>query len=530
MLTHSTRRWLAGLGVAGAFVAASASPAIADPAAEFDLYFQDVTVAADSPGVVRGPKLFGSEPTVLNEVTVRYDYRSLADKITLAGDTGNDCSADDAGVLVCTEPFPVVVDELYGGFLGDVIIAPTDKAATGDAGELKVSLQTAGKDVANYVSRIRVGEGVDLAGGPETQVKAAPGAAFQAPLTVRNVGKTDIEGVVALFDNDYGIRTKERFDNCYYAEDFLFACEFDEKIPVGEGATTTLNYELAKDTYAPSTEFGDIWFMTTGDFEDFAGVREEAGAKAARLGTGKTLSLTQAPGASRARAMQTDTDPSNNHSALRVEVTGKNGTDLEAVGAKFTGAKGAVVTAALGFRNNGPATLEYIRTETDVTFVDVTVPTGTTAVEVPAECAPRTGEDAEWEDAGTPGAAEYRCYPGPFAPAGQELTGEFKFRIDKVIANATGAVKVNVPCECEGGFYADLKPANDTAKILVNASGDQGDQGDQDGSGGQGGDDGGALPITGQSTGLIAGIGALLLAAGVGGYLVAKRRRTRFVA
>ncbi|MEU7802806.1 LPXTG cell wall anchor domain-containing protein [Micromonospora arborensis] len=35
---------------------------------------------------------------------------------------------------------------------------------------------------------------------------------------------------------------------------------------------------------------------------------------------------------------------------------------------------------------------------------------------------------------------------------------------------------------------------------------------------------------SGQSTGLIAGLGALLLAAGVGGYLVAKRRRTRFVA
>ena len=30
MLTHSTRRWLAGIGVAGAFVAASATPAVAE--------------------------------------------------------------------------------------------------------------------------------------------------------------------------------------------------------------------------------------------------------------------------------------------------------------------------------------------------------------------------------------------------------------------------------------------------------------------------------------------------------------------
>ncbi|MFD2763969.1 LPXTG cell wall anchor domain-containing protein [Micromonospora eburnea] len=36
--------------------------------------------------------------------------------------------------------------------------------------------------------------------------------------------------------------------------------------------------------------------------------------------------------------------------------------------------------------------------------------------------------------------------------------------------------------------------------------------------------------MTGTATGLIAGIGALLLAAGVGGYVIARRRKTRFVA
>ncbi|GAB3949046.1 LPXTG cell wall anchor domain-containing protein [Micromonospora vulcania] len=521
MLTHSTRRWLAGLGVAGAFVAASASPAAAAPAAEFDLYFQDVTVAADSAGVIRGAAVFGSEPAVLNEVTVRYDYRSLASKITLAGDVGNDCSADGDAVLVCTEHSPLVVDENFGGFPGGVVIAPTDKAATGDAGALKISLQTAGKEVANHTSQIRIAEGVDIAAGPDTTVKATPGGAFQAPLTVLNVGKTDVLGVVAFFDTDYGIRTEERFNNCYYDEDFLLACEFDG-IPAGEGGTATLNYELAKDTYAPGSQFSGIWLMTPTDFEELNGVRKAAGAGATHRGTGKALALTPVPGKRGARALQTDVDPTNNQSSVTVEVTGKNGADLAAVGATFTGAKGAVVTAALGFHNNGPATLDHLRSESDVTFVDVTVPSGTTAVEVPFECAPRTGKDAEWGEAGTPGAAEYRCYPGPFAPAGEELTGEFKFRIDKVIANAAGTVKVNVPCECEGGFYADLKPANDTAKILVNAA-------DGGNGGGQGGD-GGALPITGQSTGLIAGLGALLLAAGVGGYLVAKRRRTRFVA
>ncbi|MET8229384.1 LPXTG cell wall anchor domain-containing protein [Micromonospora sp. NPDC005298] len=520
MLTHSTRRWLAGLGVVGAFVAASASPAVADPAPEFDLYFQDVTVAADSAGVVRSPTLYSNESTVLNDVSVRYDYRSLAGKITLAGERSDDCAADGEGVLLCRESLPLTVDELYGGFFNQIVIAPTDKAATGDSGQLKISVKTADREVASYTSRVRVGEGVDLQAGPDATATAAPGGKFQAPLAVFNAGTTEIDGFVVLFDNDYGIRTTERFDNCLYSEDFLFACEFDQKIPTSTGLATTLNYELAKDTYAPGREYGGAWFMTPADFEDLLGVREEAGAEQARRGTGKTLSLKTVSSARMARAAQTDTDPDNNISGLRVDVTGKNGADLEAVGATLTGKKGAVLTAALGFRNNGPATLDYIRSDSQVTYVDVTVPTGTTAVEVPIECAPRTGDDAEWGEAGTPGAASYRCYPGPFAPAGEELTGEFSFRIDKVVANASGTVKVNVPCECEGGFYADLKPANDTAKILVNAGSGQG--------GGEG--DGGALPITGESTGLIAGIGALLLAAGVGGYLVAKRRRTRFVA
>ncbi|MFF5200926.1 LPXTG cell wall anchor domain-containing protein [Micromonospora parva] len=526
MLTHSTRRWLAGLGVAGAFVAASATPAFAAPAAEFDLYFQDVTVAADSAGVVRSPSLYSSESTVLNEVSVRYDYSSLAGKITLAGESGNDCAADGDGVLLCREQVPVTIDELFGGFFGEVVIAPTDKATNGDTGELKISLKAAGKDIASYTSRVRVGEGVDLQGGPDTTVTAAPGGKFQAPVTVFNVGTTEVDGVVAMFDTDYGIRTKERFDNCLYAEDFLFACIFDEKIPASAGATATFNYELATDTYAPGRENSYAWFMTPADFEDLLAIRDEAGAEKARRGNGKTLSLKAVSAARAARAVQTDTEPNNNFSGLAVDVTGKNGADLEAVGATLNGKKGAELTAALGFRNNGPATLDYLRSEANVTYVDVTVPTGTTAIAVPMECAPRTGNDVEWPEAGSPGAGEYRCYPGPFAPAGETLTGEFTFRIDKVIANATGTVKVNVPCECEGGFYDDLKPANDVAKILVNAAGGTGGgDGDGDGDG-----DGGSLPITGQSTGLIAGLGALLLAAGVGGYLVAKRRRTRFVA
>ncbi|WP_433346158.1 LPXTG cell wall anchor domain-containing protein [Micromonospora sp. CA-111912] len=518
MLKHSTRRWLAGLGVAGAFVAASATPAFAAPEADIELYFQNVTVAPDSPGTSRAVRLYAEEATVLPDVAVRYDYRSLAGKITLTGDGTADCTAPEEGVLVCKETWDVPLDESYGGQADPVSIVPTDKAKTDDSGDLKISLQVAGRERARYTSRIRIGEGVDLAGGPSSEFVVKPGGAFEAPLVVSNVGEKAVKGVVAFFDLNYAIRTKERFSNCLYNEDHLIACQFDEEIPAGEGRATTLNYQLGKDTYAPSNQYGNAWFMTYADFEDLFDLREEAGAKAAMHGSGPKLTLRDVPTKAN-RAAQTDTDPSNNFTEWTVKVSGRNGADLQAIGDTVKGKAGAVVTATVGFRNNGPATLDHIRSGSDVTFVDVTVPTGTTAVEVPFECAPRKGNDSNWEEAGKPGAREYRCYPGPLAPAGVELTTEFALRIDKVIANAEGTVKVNVPCECEGGFYADLKPANDTAKIVVNAAS----------SGGGGGGDGG-LPVTGASTGLVAGIGVLLLVAGVGGYLVAKRRRTRFVA
>lgn len=136
MLTHSTRRWLAGLGVAGAFVAASASPAVATEEAPIELgvYFGDTTIALNSPGKMESATVYSSAPVVLRDVTVRYDYRGLADKVTIAREAGTgDCTTPEKGVLLCTEPWEVGVDEWgLGGFF-PVVIAPTEDAKDGDA-------------------------------------------------------------------------------------------------------------------------------------------------------------------------------------------------------------------------------------------------------------------------------------------------------------------------------------------------------------------------------------------------------------
>ncbi|WP_406074021.1 LPXTG cell wall anchor domain-containing protein [Micromonospora sp. NBC_01638] len=522
MLTHSTRRWLAGLGVAGAFVAASASPAVANEEApvELGIYFGDTTIATKSAGKVESTTAYSSAPVVLRDVTVRYDYRDLVDKITIATETATGyCTVPEKGVLLCADPFEIGVEEWGLGGIAPVVIAPTEGAKDGDAGTVKVTLSAAGFDSVSHDAKIRVGEGVDLAAGPEIEMSAAPGGKFTAALKVSNSGKTAANGASVIFYNDYGIRADKHYSNCTYVDDELRSCHFDEDLAAGATYGANLAYRLGEDSYAPGSEYGEIIWMTPAEFEDFDAYLDSVGVSVGKPGTDGKLALAKLPTMAGTRGSQADTVPDNNGSSLNVKVTGKNGTDLEAIGDHASGKKGDEVEVTIGFRNNGPATLDRSRGGSAVTHMNVEIPKNTSVVAAPEFCAPITGE--EWGEPGQPGGRVYGCYPTPFIKAGDQETVDFTLRIDKVVQNDTGAVKINLPCECDGGFYADLKPANDAAKILINAAG---------GTGGGDNGDGGSLPITGQSTGLIAGLGALLLAAGVGGYLVAKRRRTRFVA
>ncbi|MGC4886104.1 LPXTG cell wall anchor domain-containing protein [Micromonospora sp. DT227] len=523
MLSHSTRRWLAGLGVAGAFVAASATPAVAAaPQIALGVYFGDTTVATGSDGKIEYSTIHSSAPTVLNDLTVRYDFTGLAGKVTVAEeeDTFADCASPSANVLVCTSPWEVEVDEWGLGGIFPVQIKATDKAKDGDSGTIKVTLSANGFDAVSHDAKVRVGEGVDLAAGPETAVSVAPGKTFTAPLKVSNAGETTAKGATVVFYNDYGLNSTKHYSNCTYVGDELRTCRFDEELPAGSTFGATLPYALGADTLAPGFKYGEVIWMTPNEFEDFESYLDNYDVTVGKPGTDGKLTLAEAGGKASARGFQADPRPENNGTNLQVTVTGNNGTDLEALGSSVSGAAGATVKATVGLRNNGPATLDYSRSGSSVTYLTFDVPKGTTTVAVPENCFPVKGD--EWGEPGQPGARHYRCYFDSFLKAGQTVTLDFGLKIDKVIANDTGLVKINVPCECDGGFYRDQKPANDSAKVVVNAA--------AGGDGGQGGGDGGTLPITGSSTGLIAGIGALLLAAGFGGYVVARRRKTRFVA
>ncbi|MFF5054276.1 LPXTG cell wall anchor domain-containing protein [Micromonospora sp. NPDC000663] len=515
-------RWLAGLGAAGALVAASVTPAVAAPAPTVEPYFQDSTLAVGAAPVTRRLFLFADRSTVLTDVSLRYDYRSLANKITVAPADGQTCTAPEPGVLVCEDPFGIDLSELpplgsgiHRGVAERVRIAATDDAQLGDSGDIAVSFEAAGGQRGSYTSQVRIGEGVDLAGGPFTDHSATPGGTVTLPLVVANVGATTVKGFVAVFDLRYSFRATDRFSNCLYSGDHLLSCQFDEEIPVGQAVGTTLDFQLARDTYAPSNQSGYAQFMTKADFEDLGRVRDAVGARAATRGGGAKLTLAEAPGRMR-QADQTDVGPGFDYTGWDVKITGRNGTDLAAIGDTLKGGVGAVVTATVGFRNNGPATLDKVNADYEAaTHTDVELPPGTTAVRIPLGCHLRQG------------TRTYLCASEMLLVAGKIYTMEFQLRIDRVIPNARGAVRVNAPCECPAGgsFGDDIKPANDRATILVNERAAGGGPGD---GGGGGGGDGGTLPITGAPTGLLAGIGGLLLVAGVASYLLARRRTTQF--
>ncbi|BCL15013.1 LPXTG cell wall anchor domain-containing protein [Micromonospora sagamiensis] len=518
MLNPYARRLLAGLGVVAALVATPANPASADLSdVKIDFYFPDVTVAAGSPGKVESAILSASRPVVLRDVTMRFDFSGLSGKVIVSEpDDFGYCTTPEPSVLLCTDPFEVSLEEWGLAGILPVTIAPTD--GTDEAtGKLKVTFSAAGVDPLTRESSVRVGEGVDLAAGPETETSAKPGEAFDASLAVRNAGTTTVKGSSLVFFGDHALRAGEKYRNCTYDGDHLRTCNFDEELAPGTDYRASLDLVLGKDTYAPGRAYGEAIWMTRAEYEDFAAYLAEQGVSTGEPGTGGTLTLTT--GRRQARAAQADTDPMNNHGLITVTTTGKNGSDLAAIGDKLTGAAGAKVTATVGFRNNGPATLDYTRAGSSVTYVRVGVPEGTTVVEAPESCAPVKGE--EWGEPGEAGGRSYFCFAGSLAIAGEDETFDFTLRVDKVVPNAKGTVEVNVSCQCDGGFDHDLKPANDTAAVLVNAAG---------GGGGGTGDGDGGLPVTGAQTGLIVGVGGLLLALGVGGFVLSRRRRTRFVA
>ena len=518
------RRLFLGAAAAAATAAiACAAPAYA-AAPSIAVVLPDVTVAAGT-SVPVGPILYARQETTLHNSAMTFELSGDLGGVAFTTEEFDDCEAVSATKLTCASPFELDLGpDGVGGVFDATLAAP--KSALGRSGTITTTFTADGVDEITSTAEVTVADGVDLVAGKDAEVSVKVGAGFDAELEVRNNSDEVVRGAAIVFHTDYAFSSPEEFSNCWYGDGQVNACTFDQELQPGATYRTTVPYQLRAGTAAPGGAYGEFQWMTGDDYQDFLRYLEKAGYEGpGKPGKGGELGLTSPVSAQAAK--QTDTRPDNNWQNVEVKVLGKQGTDFVAVGATAKGAKGATVTLPVGTRNAGPATVDLNRSGSSAATVIVTVPARTKVVTVPKGCAKAEDESVRTN----PKALQYVCFSGSLFPAKTTVVWPFVVELLDDVTDAEGLVEVNPPCQCER-FGRDINKKNDTAKIVINpvavvpGDGVPGDGGQ--GDGGQGG--GGGLPITGSQTAVVGAAGAVLVAAGVLGFFLARRRRTRFEA
>ncbi|WP_406080877.1 LPXTG cell wall anchor domain-containing protein [Micromonospora sp. NBC_00858] len=513
MKPYPARRWLAGLAVVGALLTAStgipaaaeAPAAAAAPAADVAIYANSVTVAPDGPQKWVELNPVGSRRP--SAYTVRVDRSAVAAFADVEEEGERACTTEGA-IITCTgDDKPDSTDLL------SLRVTARAGAEVGQRGELLFTVTVPGVGTGTYRSTVAIGEGVDLATESELSLDGTLGSSVTVPLRVANAGTKTVNGAVLYVFGSYGFTPSKRYENCEYSDSVTemsgFACTFDDSLAPGAavGVDPTFGGTIPADSWAPNRHLSWAFWFTPADWAEFRNQYRPEGPLGPK-GTDPALKLVPVSGAQARSLGQTDTESVNNDTTVTLTVAGDQRADAAAVGATVTGAVGATVPMTVGYTNNGPARAGADGQQGLAIATMVTLPVGVTAVTVSKSCVDPTEE--EWLP-GKPGARHYECTAGHTIARGERATFEFGLRIDRP-GSQSGTVKLYT--YSGDGPLKDLNPANDSAKIMVNPAG--------------GG--GGSLPITGASTGLIAGLGGLLIALGVGGYLLSRRRHTRFAA
>ncbi|WP_405729202.1 LPXTG cell wall anchor domain-containing protein [Streptomyces sp. NBC_01537] len=306
-----------------------------------------------------------------------------------------------------------------------------------------------------------------------------------------------------------GLAYAERYSNCVYGtvseNDYDMAnqalCTFDTVIEPGKAYKLSEPLGLDVTKQALFELFGDQAFPVTA-------------ATTASTADGPTLSLVPA-----------GTAATDGTAANRQVIDADNTADMAGVGDTADGKPGDVVKVTVALHNDGPGWVG-INASDDQPALLVTIPTGTSAVEIPDHCSVWREEAKSGTGEQTPGKPKYVCQSSPSEYAVGEAR-KFTFGL-KIKANTTdttiGEVRATTAYDNELTF--DDNKANDTAAITVTVS-----------SGTTGGnqprtqtDTGSELAETGGSSGTpwIAAAGGLAVVVGavLFGSVRLRRRRT----
>jgi hypothetical protein len=326
-----------------------------------------------------------------------------------------------------------------------------------------------------------------LHGVPRT-TNVKPGDTAALPFALTNLGGVQDTGSILRINPSHGLDAVGRHSNCEYEEagtaDHPHAswiiCVLD---PVAAGGTAAyaqgLPFLAAPDGLIEDADFG---------LEPYSRAALDAQREGHTMtpGTGPALAPEGAGGPD-------GPDGGDTWADAKINVDNVAEFSLSAPGLK--GAKGAVVSAGVTLTNHGPAWYADSWNERPAAEVDFRPPPGTTVVGAYEDC---LGFDKNGRplDFGVPGVL-YKCTEPFHFRAGQSATKVFELRIDKVIRNATGTGFI--PSDYVMPY--DRDSANNSVKVVLNASAGGG-AGTGSGNGGSSsGSSGSAIGGTGTATG-----------------------------
>ncbi|MFH9606375.1 peptidase [Streptomyces sp. NPDC017448] len=414
-----------------------------------------IGITLDAPAAGEGSGFGG-------DLTLTFDLQGVAGVADVAfdGGAGPDCEVTGAKA-VCEDR------RVRPGTrsVADLVVTAAAGSATGDSGTITVSGEAEGAALAPFTTRVTVG-GPDLVMEElPFRTELTPGDRQQAPITFANRGAGDADGVLLTLRYTRGLDIPQRYSNCRYSEggpelpDFGWTTALCSVEGVFEaGGTYTLATPLTIE--ATDRAYHDTFLYRVEDAD---------GARPARalLEPGDVLTAVPVKAPTR-RTTARNADPTPHDNQREADFRTENTADFAAYGDRVSGARGATVTARIGFRNEGPAWIGHIRSGEEVAVVDFTVPRGASVVGKPDRCRGVTAAGAYREDRTGP-APRYLCPTSAAVRDGEGLDLPFELRIDEVLIGAEGEVAVRGPHAGDPALPFDPAPANNTARLVLNA-------------------------------------------------------------
>ncbi|MGW0432440.1 hypothetical protein ACWDV4_07820 [Micromonospora sp. NPDC003197] len=493
---------LATLGLVAAPSVASAEPAAS---ADLNLFIGGSKVVKNAAIKQFRIQLSNQGPDSAQGIRVTIDASKIKQDVLAFGlPSGPDCVSDGPTKVTCD------LGELANGaHLNDfpALFATTPKKQ-GDAGSFTVTVTsaTADPDTSNNKTTVQVQAapaGYDLAAiaydvyaDPMAKTPIAPGGTGELDWALYNEGSRAVKGIKFEIVLPSWTTFAERRSGCTYNDYNNHAVCTRPNRTVRPGEV----FQMAKPMKVKVSPTAPGPMALSGGGVAGYGLADLADAGDARTSVADDTVVREADAKDRQ-----DADLGDNGAGFSVFASA-NSIDLAISSSPVQGAVGEVVEVTFNVANNGPATGDA--------RLRVKAPSGTLALKPASGAYPTCLDGAgNWEFVE---AAELACnFESEFPPA-RAFDFKLRFRIVSAPVAADGTIEVSNALPSP-----ESKPADNTAAITITVSGSD-DGGDDGGSGG-------GLPVTGVQAGLIGGIGAVVVVAGVVLFLVARRRRVVLV-